>query len=107
MSDRQIKPALLTYDTFVSVPIPVATDDLVPNGDRRMFSPMTATLIAGAENAVLVDPPMTIELRSAEITRRLAQRLPHRTPSGRPSAGSARRICFVRRAPLTSGHEGE
>jgi glyoxylase-like metal-dependent hydrolase (beta-lactamase superfamily II) len=60
MSER-ISPATLSYDTFISQPIPVATDDLVPNGDRRMFSPMTATLIMGAEEAVLVDPPMTIE----------------------------------------------
>src|ERR1700712_1857260 len=56
---------LLHYDTFVSEPIPVATTDRVPNGDRRMFSPMTATLITGENDAVLVDPPMTIDQTQA------------------------------------------
>ncbi|MFB2598669.1 MBL fold metallo-hydrolase [Herbiconiux sp. P17] len=55
----------LRYDTFISAPIPVATTDRVPNGDRRMFSPMTATLISGDRDAVLVDPPMTIEQTQA------------------------------------------
>jgi glyoxylase-like metal-dependent hydrolase (beta-lactamase superfamily II) len=49
----------LSYRTFVSPPVPVATDQLVPNGDRRAFSPLTSTLISGARDAVLVDPPMT------------------------------------------------
>jgi glyoxylase-like metal-dependent hydrolase (beta-lactamase superfamily II) len=50
----------LTYRTYISEPIPVNTAELVPNGDRRMFSPMTTTLISGKRDAVLVDPPMTI-----------------------------------------------
>ncbi|MEU4093289.1 MBL fold metallo-hydrolase [Streptomyces sp. NPDC026673] len=33
--------------------------ELVPNGDRRMFSPLSTTLIYGERDAVLVDPPMT------------------------------------------------
>ena len=49
----------LTYQTFVSPPIPIAIDDLVPNGDRRMMSPLATTLISGEREAVLVDPPMT------------------------------------------------
>lgn len=55
----------LFYDTFISDPIAVATTDTVPNGDRRMFSPLTATLIAGDESAVLVDPPLSIEQTAA------------------------------------------
>jgi glyoxylase-like metal-dependent hydrolase (beta-lactamase superfamily II) len=49
----------LSYQTFISPPIPIATDQLVPNGDQRSFSPLTTTLISGTNDAVLVDPPMT------------------------------------------------
>ena len=49
----------LTYAVHVAPPIAVATADLVPNGDRRMFSPLSTTLISGDHDAVLVDPPMT------------------------------------------------
>jgi glyoxylase-like metal-dependent hydrolase (beta-lactamase superfamily II) len=55
----------LAYETFISDPVEVATSDLVPNGDKRMFSPMTATLISGKHDAVLVDPPMTIAQAAA------------------------------------------
>lgn len=51
----------LTFETYSSAPIPVATTELVPNGDKRMFSPLTTTLISGERDAVLVDPPMTID----------------------------------------------
>ncbi|ONI73990.1 MBL fold metallo-hydrolase [Kribbella sp. ALI-6-A] len=51
----------LTYQTYTSDPVPMNTTDLVPNGDRRMFSPLTTTLISGERDAVLVDPPMTID----------------------------------------------
>ncbi|GAA0930607.1 MBL fold metallo-hydrolase [Kribbella koreensis] len=51
----------LAYDVFISDPIPQNVAELVPNGDRRMFSPLSTTLIFGEHDAVLVDPPMTIE----------------------------------------------
>src|SRR3546814_20753947 len=50
----------LTYDVFVCDPIPQAITSLAPNGERRMFSPLSVTLISGDENAVLVDPPLTV-----------------------------------------------
>lgn len=50
----------LSYDVFVCEPIPQAVTDLVPNGDRRVFSPLSVTLISGDRDAVLVDPPLTI-----------------------------------------------
>ncbi|MGH3638948.1 MAG: MBL fold metallo-hydrolase, partial [Mycobacterium sp.] len=65
MSTNHEMVGRLTYQTHVSEPIPVNTSELVPNGDRRMFSPMTTTLISGVHDAVLVDPPMTIEQTSA------------------------------------------
>ncbi|MFE3165423.1 MBL fold metallo-hydrolase [Streptomyces sp. NPDC059224] len=44
---------------FTADPIPLNVPELVPNGDRRMFSPLSITLIHGERDAVLVDPPMT------------------------------------------------
>jgi glyoxylase-like metal-dependent hydrolase (beta-lactamase superfamily II) len=49
----------LAYEVFVTDPIPQNVAALVPNGDRRMFSPLSITLIYGENDAVLVDPPMT------------------------------------------------
>ena len=49
----------LGYETFVADPIPMNVADPLPNGERRMFQPMTSTLIYGERDAVLVDPPFT------------------------------------------------
>lgn len=49
----------LSYEVFIAEPIPLNVSEPVPNGDRRMFSPMSITLISGERDAVLVDPPMT------------------------------------------------
>jgi glyoxylase-like metal-dependent hydrolase (beta-lactamase superfamily II) len=54
----------LSYDLHISDPIPQNVPDRVPNGDRRVFSPLTTTLISGAKDAVLVDPPLTTEQAS-------------------------------------------
>ncbi|MFI5706722.1 MBL fold metallo-hydrolase [Kribbella sp. NPDC051620] len=51
----------LSYEVFISDPIPQNVAELVPNGDRRMFSPLSTTLIFGERDAVLVDPPLTVE----------------------------------------------
>ncbi|MBO3665156.1 MBL fold metallo-hydrolase [Microbacterium stercoris] len=58
----------LTYDVFVCDPIPQAITSLVPNGERRMFSPLSVTLISGDEDAVLVDPPLTVA-QAADVAR--------------------------------------
>ncbi|WP_030992859.1 MBL fold metallo-hydrolase [Streptomyces sp. NRRL WC-3744] len=49
----------LKYEVFISDPIRLNVPELVPNGDRRMFSPLSTTLVHGEREAVLVDPPMT------------------------------------------------
>jgi glyoxylase-like metal-dependent hydrolase (beta-lactamase superfamily II) len=49
----------LAYDVFINDPPP--QDGLLPNGERKQFSPQASTLIYGAEDAVLVDPPMTAD----------------------------------------------
>lgn len=49
----------LGYDVFVSAAIPQEASAPLPNGDRPMWSPLSATLIHGRTDAVLVDPPFT------------------------------------------------
>lgn len=52
---------VLSFDTFVAPPVPVVTNDLPPGQAVRTWSPITATLIFGRRDAVLVDPLMTME----------------------------------------------
>jgi hypothetical protein len=63
MSDpfQTASPAELQWDVFVAPSKPVATDDVPPGVPRRMWSPISATLISGKRDAVLVDPLMTVE----------------------------------------------
>ena len=51
----------LGYDILIAEPIAQSVTELVPNGDRRMWSPLSTTLIHGHNDAVLVDPPFTRE----------------------------------------------
>jgi glyoxylase-like metal-dependent hydrolase (beta-lactamase superfamily II) len=53
------------YDVFVSEPIPMNVPEPLPNGERRMYSPMASTLIYGAKDAVLIDPPLTTDQAKA------------------------------------------
>jgi len=55
----------LSYDVFVSEPNPQNGAGLLPNGERHMFSPLSTTLIYGKNDAVLVDPPLTIDQAKA------------------------------------------
>jgi glyoxylase-like metal-dependent hydrolase (beta-lactamase superfamily II) len=55
------RPSVLSFDTFVAPSARVVTNDLPPGQSVRMWSPITATLISGERDAVLVDPLMTIE----------------------------------------------
>jgi glyoxylase-like metal-dependent hydrolase (beta-lactamase superfamily II) len=54
-------PGTLSYQVFISDPIPFAGADKTPDGDPRIFSSLSSTLIMGERDAVLVDPPMTAE----------------------------------------------
>lgn len=51
----------LEYEVFVAPGIPTTVTDLPPDLERRMWSPISSTLIYGERDAVLVDPLMTIE----------------------------------------------
>src|SRR6516162_4361166 len=51
----------LNWDVIVAPAIPVVTDDLPPGIKQRIFSPVSATLIFGKRDAVLVDALLTID----------------------------------------------
>jgi len=51
----------MQYQLHISDPIPFASPEIAPNGDRQMFQYIATTLISGERDAVLVDPPMTID----------------------------------------------
>lgn len=63
MSDQDTR---LTWQVFVAPSIPVWTKAEVPPGaEQRMFSPVSATLISGERDAVLVDTLMTVNQTKA------------------------------------------
>src|SRR6267154_710458 len=51
----------LTYQVYVAPSIAMAGKDIPPGQSRSTWSPISATLISGRRDAVLVDPLMTIE----------------------------------------------
>jgi glyoxylase-like metal-dependent hydrolase (beta-lactamase superfamily II) len=51
----------LSYQVYVSPIIAMAGNDAPPGQSRSTWSPISATLISGQHDAVLVDPLMTIE----------------------------------------------
>ncbi|PQP19521.1 MBL fold metallo-hydrolase [Rhodococcus opacus] len=51
----------LDYDVFVCDGVPRARPDRLPDGGPIISSPLASTLIVGAHDAVLVDPPFTFE----------------------------------------------
>ncbi|MGW7427521.1 MBL fold metallo-hydrolase [Streptomyces sp. NPDC054813] len=54
-------PAPLAYEVLVQEGTPRAGGEQLPNGQGLVSSPLSSTLIFGEEDAVLVDPPLTIE----------------------------------------------
>jgi glyoxylase-like metal-dependent hydrolase (beta-lactamase superfamily II) len=52
---------VLSYQVYVTPIIAMATKDLPPGQSRSTWSPISATLISGRHDAVLVDPLMTVE----------------------------------------------
>ena len=51
----------LTYQVYVAPIIAMAGKDIPPGQSRSTWSPISATLISGRHDAVLVDPLMTVE----------------------------------------------
>lgn len=54
------------HQVFVTSPIPQSGRGPLPDGSRRMWSPISSTLIMGQRDAVLVDPPLT-KTQAAEV----------------------------------------
>jgi glyoxylase-like metal-dependent hydrolase (beta-lactamase superfamily II) len=54
-----ISPTELTYDVFVSEGPTAVGGELMPDGTPQKWSPLSSTLIFGAQDALLVDPPFT------------------------------------------------
>jgi hypothetical protein len=52
-------PTQLSYDVFVSDGPAGAGDERMPDGAPLAWSPLSSTLIFGARDALLVDPPFT------------------------------------------------
>jgi glyoxylase-like metal-dependent hydrolase (beta-lactamase superfamily II) len=61
MNMSEIGTRSLNWDVIVAPGIPVVTDDLPPGIKQRIFSPVSATLIFGKRDAVLVDALLTID----------------------------------------------
>ena len=51
----------LNWEVIVAPGLPVVTDELPPGAEQRMFSPVSATLIFGKHDAILVDALLTID----------------------------------------------
>src|SRR5260370_2694159 len=59
-------PARLSYEVFVSDGPAGAGDERMPDGAPLAWSPLSSTLIFGAHDALLVDPPFTrTQIRAA------------------------------------------
>ena len=54
------QPTRLTWDVYVAPPEPTFTNDLPPGAQQRLWNPTSATLIAGEQDAVLVDALLTV-----------------------------------------------
>ena len=50
----------LTWEVFTSAPLQTHGDDPPPGQQYRIWPPISSTLIAGEDNAVLVDAPITV-----------------------------------------------
>src|SRR5437870_6386223 len=61
MTDIETRDSELHWDVYVTPGISVETLDLPPGRQQRLWSPISATLIYGERDAVLVDALLTIE----------------------------------------------
>jgi glyoxylase-like metal-dependent hydrolase (beta-lactamase superfamily II) len=57
MTDQSTR---LTWEVYVTPPEPTVSDDLAPGTTQRLWSPISATLISGDRDAVLVDALLTV-----------------------------------------------
>src|SRR5260221_14339589 len=75
MTDIETRDMPLKWEVFVTPGIPQnITSDLPPGTQQWMWSPISATLISGQRDAVLVDALMTVEQAHALGERAEAHR---------------------------------
>ena len=55
----------LRFELVVAPSIPLALPDPLPDGGARTWAPITSTLLLGEHDAVLIDPPLTLEQADA------------------------------------------
>ena len=67
MTDIETRDMPLNWEVFVTPGIPIVTSDLPPGTQQRVFSPISATLISGQRDAVLVDALLTVEQAHALV----------------------------------------
>jgi glyoxylase-like metal-dependent hydrolase (beta-lactamase superfamily II) len=67
MTDIETRDIPLSWEVFVTPGIPIVTSDLPPGTQQRVFSPISATLIYGQRDAVLVDALLTVEQTHALV----------------------------------------
>src|SRR5437879_13716445 len=60
MTDIETRDIELHWDVYVTPGIPVGSPDLPPGRQQRSWSPISATLISGERDAVLVDALLTV-----------------------------------------------
>ncbi|HEX3391979.1 MAG TPA: hypothetical protein VHS55_05415, partial [Solirubrobacteraceae bacterium] len=54
------RSASISWDVYVAPPEPMPPGDLAPRETARSWSPISATLISGERDAVLVDALLTV-----------------------------------------------
>lgn len=83
----------LSWDVFVAPELALAGDDLPPGLSTRTWGPVSATLIMGREDAVLVDALLTTAQATALAgwiqARGSGGRSVHRPPARNPTRRSA------------------
>ena len=57
----------LSWKVFVTPGIPIVTSDLPPGQERRLWSPISSTLVSGKRDAVLVDTFITVDQNRALV----------------------------------------
>src|SRR2546425_2382549 len=67
MTNIETRDIPLNWDVFVTPSIPTVTSDLPPGRQQRLWSPISATLISGERDAVLVDALLTVEQARALV----------------------------------------
>jgi len=102
----------LQYQLHISEPIPFSRPETAPNGERQMFQYIATTLISGAQDAVLVDPPMTTEqtaqvINWVEASGKTLKHIFHYSRPRRPLVwhGPATRAFSRRHGLRRSGHD--